>query len=204
MSQVLDPDKSLSHTVARVIAWLSESGAVVPSSDTGAYSKARKRLPLSVIQRLLAQTAQTLSVQISDEQRWLLADGNDGDAVRYPANQQVYPQHGNQKQVWLSVGKVSRLVLCDHRAVLEVSIAAFKVSEWEMSRQLYARLQPEDVVVADSAYGTYVDLVLVQAAKADAVFRKHRASAIFVKVRNWRPYRHLAASPTMSSVDGSR
>jgi len=64
------PDKSLSHTVARVIAWLSESGAVVPSSDTGAYSKARKRLPLSVIQRLLAQTAQTLSVQISDEQRW--------------------------------------------------------------------------------------------------------------------------------------
>jgi len=52
-------------------------------------------------------------------------------------------------------------------AVLEVSIAAFKVSEWEMSRQLYARLQPEDVVVADSAYGTYVDLVL--AAKADAV-----------------------------------
>jgi len=58
-------------------------------------------------------------------------------------------------------------------AVLEVSIAAFKVSEWEMSRQLYARLQPEDVVVADSAYGTYVDL-LVQAAKA-AVFRKHHA-----------------------------
>jgi len=56
-----------------------------------------------------------------------------------------------------------------------VSIAAFKVSEWEMSRQLYARLQPEDVVVADSAYGTYVDLVLVQAAKADAVFRKHHA-----------------------------
>jgi len=71
MSQVLDPDKSLSHTVARVIAWLSESGAVVP--DTGAYSKARKRLPLSVIQRLLAQTAQTLSVQISDEQRWWAA-----------------------------------------------------------------------------------------------------------------------------------
>jgi len=45
------PGQSLSHTVARVIAWLSESGAVVPSSDTGAYSKTRKRLP-SVIQRL--------------------------------------------------------------------------------------------------------------------------------------------------------
>jgi len=52
--------------------------------------------------------------------------------------------------VWLSVGKVV-LFCVTTGAVLEVSIAAFKVSEWEMSRQLYARLQPEDVV-ADSAH----------------------------------------------------
>lgn len=31
----------------------------------------------------------------------------------------------------------------------------------QLSRQLYASLQSDDVVVADSAYGTYVDLVLV-------------------------------------------
>ena len=60
-------------------------------------------------------------------------------------------------------------------AVLEVSIAAFTTSEWEMARQLYLTLQSEDVVVADSAYGTYVDLVLVRLADADAVFRKHHA-----------------------------
>jgi len=36
-----------------------------------------------------------------------------------------------------------------------------------------ARLQPEDVVVAD-AYGTYVDLVLVQAA-GGCRLRKHHA-----------------------------
>ena len=41
--------------------------------------------------------------------------------------------------------------------VLQVSVAAFTTSEWELARQLYALLQPEDVVVADSAYGTYVD-----------------------------------------------
>ena len=56
-------------------------------------------------------------------------------------------------------------------AVLEVSMAAFTTSEWEMARQLYALLQPEDVVVADSAYGTYFDLALVQATHADGVFR---------------------------------
>ncbi len=41
--------------------------------------------------------------------------------------------------------------------------------EWELSRQLYAKLQPDDVVVADSAYGTYVDLALVRSTKADAL-----------------------------------
>jgi hypothetical protein len=35
--------------------------------------------------------------------------------------------------------------------------------------------QPDDVVVADSAYGTYVDLALVRSANADGVFRKHHA-----------------------------
>jgi len=43
MSQVLDSDKSLSNAVNRVIAWLAAAGEEVPSADTGAYSKARKR-----------------------------------------------------------------------------------------------------------------------------------------------------------------
>jgi len=44
MSQVLDSDKSLSNAVSRIIAWLATAGETVPSADTGAYSKARKRL----------------------------------------------------------------------------------------------------------------------------------------------------------------
>jgi len=37
--------QSLSNAVNRVIAWLAAAGEEVPSADTGAYSKARKRLP---------------------------------------------------------------------------------------------------------------------------------------------------------------
>ena len=54
-------------------------------------------------------------------------------------------------------------------AVLEVAVAAFNTSVWQLSRQLYATLQSDDVVVADSAYGTYGDLALVRATGADAV-----------------------------------
>jgi hypothetical protein len=78
--------------------------------------------------------------------------------------------------VWLSVSQVSGVVLCDH------SLQFWKFQwqrspkrEWELARQLYTLLQPDDVVVADSAYGTYLDLTLVCSANADAVFRKHHA-----------------------------
>jgi len=71
---------------------------------------------------------------------------------------------------WQSGG----VVLCDNWSSPEVAMAAFTTSEWKLARQLYAT-QPDDVVVADSAYGTYVDLALVRSVNADGVFRKHHA-----------------------------
>jgi len=51
-------------------------------------------------------------------------------------------------------------------------VAAFTTSEWNTTAVCH--LQPDDVVVADSAYGTYVDLALVFS-KCRCVFRKHHA-----------------------------
>lgn len=43
LSQVLDPDKSLSNAVKRIIVWVGAAGGEGHSPDTGAYSKARQR-----------------------------------------------------------------------------------------------------------------------------------------------------------------
>jgi len=77
------------------------------------------------------------------------------------------------------------VVWCDKPEPLEVAVAAFTTSEWKLARQLYATLQPGDVVVADSAYGTYVDLALVHSANADAVFRKHHARHCDFRRGSW-------------------
>ncbi len=80
-----------------------------------------------------------------------------------PANQKQYPQHSNQLVgCGFPLAKLVVWFCVTTGAVLEVAIAAFTTSEWEMARQMYATLQPDDVVVADSAYGTYVDLALVR------------------------------------------
>ena len=181
ISQILDVDKSLSNAVNRVIAWLAVAGEAVPSADTGAYSKARKRLPLGVLKPLLQQTATALESEVKPEQWWCgrRVKAYDGTSILMsdtPANQKVYPQHSNQKAgCGFPLAKLVVGFCGTTGAVLEVAIAAFNTSVWKLARQLYAMLQPEDVVVADSAYGTYGDLALVHSANADAVFRKHHA-----------------------------
>jgi len=106
--------------------------------------------------------------------------------------------------VWLSVSKTGGVVLCDNWSRLEVAVAAFTTSEWKLAR-LYATLQPGDVVVADSAYGTYVDLALVHSANADAVFRNiMRVTVIFVGARSWALAIILSNGSVLSSINASR
>jgi hypothetical protein len=134
-----------------------------------------------VIKSLFVETSKAAQSQVTPEQMWCgrRVKAYDGTTVLMsdtPANQESYPQHSNQKTgcgfplmklvVWFCVST---------GAVLSVSMAAFNVSEWQMSRELYATLEPGEVGLADSAYGTYVDLALVQQAGSDGVFRKHHA-----------------------------
>jgi hypothetical protein len=100
LSQVWDSDKSLSQGVSRVIAWMAEAQAPLPSSDTGGYSKARKRLPLKVISALLHQSGVALTAQVKPQHTWCgrVVKAFDGTSVQMndtAANQRAYPQHSN-------------------------------------------------------------------------------------------------------------
>lgn len=181
LSQVLDPDKSLRNTVSRIIAWVSCAQLKPPSSDTGGYCKARGRLPIELIEEVFAHSVTALEAQILPERLWCgrrvkAYDGTTVTMLDTEANQQEFPQHSNQK---VGCGQpLAKLVVwfcVTTGAVLQVAIAAFTTSEWELSRGLYDTLEPEDVALGDSAYGTYVDLSLVQQSGADGVFRKHHA-----------------------------
>lgn len=149
-----------------------------------------------MLKPLLKRTAVALQAEGKLEQRWCgrRVKADDGTTVTMsdtPANQKHYPQHSNQLVgCGFPLAKLVVWFCVTTGAVLEVAIAAFTTSEWELARQLYATLQPDDVVVADSAYGTYVDLTLVRSANADAVFRKHHARHCDFRVRqkvgHWR------------------
>ncbi len=92
------------------------------------------------------------------------------------ANQQVYPQHSNQAAgCGFPIAQLVVMFSLTTGAVLDAMLATFSTSELTLARQLYQQLHAQDVVLADSAFGTYADLALVQAAGADGVFRKQHA-----------------------------
>lgn len=181
VSQVFDPDKSLSNAVKRIISWLAAAGRECPSNDTGAYSKARQRLPEGVLQRLVPEVAESLEQQVPSTQQWCgrrvrVCDGTTVLMSDTPANQAAYPQHGNQiPGCGFPIAKLVVMFSLLTGAVVAACIAPWACSEIVMSRLLYQDLEPEDVVLADQAYGSYVDLALVQQQGADGVFRKHHA-----------------------------
>jgi hypothetical protein len=181
ISQALDPDKSLRNAVARVIAYACAVGVEPPSKDTGAYAKARIRFSEEVMTQLIPETASALEAMVPPEEQWLgrrvrVYDGTTILLDDTTANQQAYPQHGNQKVgCGFPIAKLVVVFSLVTGAVVDACIGHFRISELVLSRMLYGELEPNDLALADQAYGNYVDLALVRQQGADGIFRKHYA-----------------------------
>ncbi len=179
--QALSADKSLRNTVQCITTWLTTAGVSPPSSDTGAYSKARHRLPESLLQRLIPETAQRMGQAVSPEHLWCgrpvkVYDGTTVLMADSAANQQAYRQHGNQSPgCGFPLARLVVFFCLITGAVVSACIAPWTMSEIVMSRLLYQDLESNDVAMADQAYGSYVDLALIQQQGADGVLRKHHA-----------------------------
>ena len=181
LSQVLEPDKSLSHAVKRARAWLASDAAEPPSKHTGGYAKARQRLPERVLERLFYQTGEELQSQVEALDLWCgrvvkLLDGSSVVMADTTSHQKAYPQHSNQKSGGgFAIAKIVVMFSLSTAAVIGLRIAALNMGEVRLARSLYERLAPNDVVLGDRAYGTSADLALVRQRGADGVFRKHQS-----------------------------
>lgn len=164
-------------------AWLVAAGEAPPAADTGAYSKARGRLSESLLQGLVPETAEALEQRVPKAHYWCgrrvkVFDGTTLLMSDSAANQRAYPQHGNQAEgcgfPWARVVVFFCLLT---GAVVSACVAPKTMSEIVMSRLLYENLSPDDVAMADQAYGSYVDLALIRQQQADGMLRKHHARA---------------------------
>ena len=184
--QVLDPDKSCKNAVSGVLAFLSDrvsresdKGEKLPSDNTGAYCKARKRLSLNFIMRLFRKTGTAIHQKASDGFLWcnrhvFLVDGSTFSMYDTPENQQEYPQGKNQHEYHgFPVARILGIFCLATGAVIDAAISSLCMSEISLFRMLYSRLNPGDVALGDKLFGSYGDIALLSGRGIDSVFRMH-------------------------------
>ncbi len=153
------------------------------SANTGAYCKARHKLPEPFLRELTHTVGAAVEDQAPESWRWhrqrvLLVDGFTCTLADTKDNQAVYPQPSSQKR-GLGFPMIRAVVLLTFATacVLDAAVGPYKgkeTGETALFRQLLDRLRPGDVVVADRYYCSYWMIVLLQQRGVAVVFRLHQ------------------------------
>ncbi len=184
LSQVLfkQEQRSCLAAVSRVVVLMIALGKKI-SDNTGAYCRARAKLPEVVIRRLTLDLADDCERAIPD--RWLwhgrhvhLVDGTTVSMPDTEANQAAYPQAGAQQP---GLGfPMARLVVLLSLATAMLSgmalgpYAGKETGETALLRELLGRLGPADILLADRYYGSYFLIAMLRALGVDFVVRLHQ------------------------------
>jgi len=193
--QVLGADQSCRAAVARLLASLGVRGVPLASAETGAYCKARQRIPEAAVADLVRQSGAGLQARFPDSgllrgRPIKITDGTTASMPDTPANQKAYPQQPNQKPglghpILRLVGVIS--LSCG--AVLDVAFGAYagkKTGETSLLRQLLGLFQPGDVALADALFANYWTIVGLLARGVDVLARRDGK-----RLLDWRSGRRL-------------
>lgn len=185
LSQVLHPGRlrSCAAAVSRVTVLCVALGRKPPSPDTGAYCRARAKLPERVLERLVYGVAEQLESRVPADWLWhgrhvKVGDGTTLTTPDTPENQNAWPQSRAQKP---GVGfPILRMVVLFSLATAAVSGVAVgpckgkQTGEPALFRTLLDRLQPGDVFLGDCGFCSYAMLALLLVQHVDVVVRQHQ------------------------------
>ena len=182
MKQALEEDRSCQRAVNAWAAQRAAEGLSVQSIRTGAYCRARARLPLEMIRALTRESGGQLCARAQRYWRWRgrcvkLADGTGISMPDTAANQTCYPQPSTQAEgVGFPLARLAGIICLSTGAVLEAAIgphAGKGHSELGLFRSLCAALSAGDVLLADALYCNYFSIATLQAAGVDVLFEQH-------------------------------
>ena len=182
LSQALDADRSCQKAVNNS-AMHRLAGKLPPcSTHTGAYCRARLRLPMPMVRTLTRSTGLRVAVHASRAWHWRnrpvrLVDGTTVTMPDTPDNQAVYPQSHNQKPgLGFPICRIVGIVCLGSGALLNAAISRYQGKgndEQSLLRSMLDTLARGDVLVGDAFYATYFLLCTLRERGVDAVFEQH-------------------------------
>lgn len=182
VEQVLDSDHACQDVVVRYASERAAQGEGQTGLSTGAYCRARRRLPLRLVERLGKGVGGRLEQNSPVAWRWRgrpvkLADAATVTMPDTAPNQARYPQSGAQKAgLGFPIARLMVVISLGCGAVLDWATGPCKgkqTGEDALFRQLYRSLSRGDIVVADRYHCGYFTVAQLQLLGVDVVTRQH-------------------------------
>ena len=184
LGQALDADRSCQHAVDEAAVRRFSGGLAVCSTHTGAYCRARQRLPVEMVRALTRFTGQQMSAQALPAWHWRghpvrLVDGTTVPMPDTAANQAAYPQPRSQKPgLGFPLCRLLGLVCLGSGAILNAAIGPYRGKggdEQCLLRAVLATLESGDLLVGDAYFATYFLLCALRERGVDGVFEQQGA-----------------------------
>ena len=184
MGQVLEADGSCQKAVDSWAAQRAAEGLSVQSVNTGAYCRARQRLPVEMVSTLARHTGEMLSERALAGWGWRgrcvkLVDGTGILMPDTAANQACYPQPSSQAVgVGSPLARLVAVICLSTGALLDAAMgphAGKGTSELGLLRQLVSAFFPGDVMLADAFYCNFFLIAALQALGVDVLFAQNGA-----------------------------
>jgi hypothetical protein len=182
IKQVLEADGSCQKAVNGWAAQRAAEGLSPRSVRTGAYCKARQRLPTEMVIALTRETGNLLCDQANTGWRWRgrtvkLVDGTGISMPDTPDNQEQYPQSSNQAPgVGFPLARLVGVICLSTGAVVDAAMGPFQGKgrdEHALLRKIQSALCPGNVVLGDALYCSYWLIATLQADGIDGLFEQH-------------------------------
>lgn len=161
VNQVLSEDKSCSKAVIKLAAERCMSGKKAMSILTGAYVKARQRLPEETIHQLVQvvglETSQgALNAWKPYNRDIKVCDGTTVDMPDTKANKAVFPPHHNGKRdIGFPLARIVAVMSLTTGSIIDYALDAFKgkgTGEVTLLRSILDCIKEHDVFIADCLY----------------------------------------------------
>lgn len=185
LSQALftDVQRACRAAVQRVAIYYAVLGAKISSTNTGAYCRARAKVPEGVVERLTVEVAERCEAAIPEEWRWkgfrtLVVDGTTLSMPDTPENQAAYPQMSSQAEgLGFPIMRAIALTSLTTGMVLGLATGAYagkQTGETALLRTLFDKLQEGDLLLADRYFGGWFMLALLHQRGLQFVTRLHQ------------------------------
>lgn len=184
LAQAMSADRSCQQVVDAAAIKRLAGGLPRCSTHTGAYCRARQRLPVEMVATLARHTGRVMAERTPQSWHWRgravrLVDGATVALPDTPENQTLYPQPRSQQPgLGFPLCRLVGIICLASGAVLNAAMGACQgkgSDEQSLLRSLLDELACGDILLGDAFYATYFLLCALRERGIDGVFEQHGA-----------------------------